>query len=357
MLIKILNESKKNAEILVYDIIGSYEMNGKKINQMINDINSETILVRINSVGGGVFQGMSIYNSLVMSGKKIICRVEGIAASIASIIAMAGDEVEICSNAFLMIHNPHSSIYAGESEELRKVADVLDKITETLIDIYEQKTGLDRNKIREMMDKTTYLDAKESITLKFADKKVGKSKLKVKIAAELLPEDIPEDILKAINNEQITNQEPGPNNDLDTTGGSMTLAELLAAMGASDPEAAMKGYHALKAENTRLVSEKAELAGTITTLENNIAEQTGKLEAQEKLRKDSIITNAITARQIDPKDKDFAVNLMNQSEELFNAWFEKEKEKHKNDTLLNPLDVNNNSDDADTNPYEFDTKK
>jgi len=377
MLIKILNESKKKAEILVYDAIGGFEMNGKKMNQLINSLESDTLLVRINSGGGSVFEGLSIYNTLAMSDKHVVCRVEGIAASIASIIALAGDEVEICENAYMMIHNPSGAVYGGEAEQLRKIADVLDKITETLIDVYEEKTGLDRKKIRTMMDKTTYLDAKESIELKFVDRKVKKSKLKVKIAAELLPEDIPEDVLKAINGEretgdviretddetqsnQITNNESSLDEELElsapreTTGGSMKLEELLAALGAGDPEAAIKGYNSLKTENTRLTAEIAEQKGNITNLEATIKEQTEKLESQEKSRKESIIANAITARQIDPKDKEFAENLMNQSEELFNAWFEKEKAKHKDDALLNPLNVRTDNEGAESNPYEFD---
>jgi len=217
------------------------------------------------------------------------------------------------------------------------------------------------------MDKTTYLDAKESIELKFVDRKVKKSKLKVKIAAELLPEDIPEDVLKAINGERETgdvrreteheNPTETTNQDQDghgTTGGSMKLEELLAALGASDPEAAIKGYNSLKTENTRLTAEIAEQKGNITNLEATIKEQTEKLESQEKSRKESIIANAITARQIDPKDKEFAENLMNQSEELFNAWFEKEKAKHKDDALLNPLNVRTDNEGAESNPYEFD---
>jgi ATP-dependent Clp endopeptidase proteolytic subunit ClpP len=365
MLIKILNESKNKAEILIYDGIG-YELNGKKINQLISEIKSDEILVRINSGGGSVFEGFSIYNSLAMCGKKVITRVEGIAASISSVIALAGEEVQMCENAYLMIHNP-SSCVCGDAELIRKIADVLDRITDTLVDIYEEKTGLDRDKIQEMMDKTTYMDCREAIELKFADRKVKKSKLKVKIAAELLPEDIPEDVLRAINGERETgdvrreteheNPTETTNQDQDghgTTGGSMKLEELLAALGAGDPEAAIKGYNSLKTENTRLTAEIAEQKGNITNLEATIKEQTEKLESQEKSRKESIIANAITARQIDPKDKEFAENLMNQSEELFNAWFEKEKAKHKDDALLNPLNVRTDNEGAESNPYEFD---
>lgn len=359
MLIKIVNQSKKKSEVLVYDVIGGYEMNGKKINQLLNEIKSDEILVRINSVGGSVFQGFSIYNTLANSDKHVICRVEGIAASIASIIALAGDEVEICDNAYMMIHNPSAGVYGGEAEHLRKIADTLDKITETLIDIYEEKTGLDRDKIRSMMDNTTYLDSKESVNLKFADKKIGKSKLKVKIAAELLPEDIPDDILQAINGEQLDNQQvtarDDDNGDVGTpaNGGSMTLAELMAALGVKDPEAALKMATKLREDNSRLMTENSELTGEIKTLKAEVSDLTGKIEDQEKQRKESVIDNAIAQRQIDPKDKDFAVNLMNQSEDLFNTWFDNEKAKHQDDTLLNPLDVNNGGEGSGANPYEF----
>jgi len=137
-------------------------------------------LVRINSPGGMVFQGIAIY-SMLARRSDLTVRVEGLAASIASVIMLAGQRVEIERGAMVMIHNPWN-VVMGESSDLRKSADVLDKIKESIIDIYEAKTGQPRDVLAEMMDEETWMTADEAVEWGFADAVVS--------AGDTEPEDL-----------------------------------------------------------------------------------------------------------------------------------------------------------------------
>lgn len=136
---------------------------------------NEGITVKINSCGGLVFHGWAIYNALVAAksrGCKITVRIEGLAASIASIIAMAGDVIIICQAAMLMIHKPTiDPFWYGpmDSEDLKREALALDQIQAVLNSIYVARTGLDTETIDVMINAETYITPAEAITLKFAD--------------------------------------------------------------------------------------------------------------------------------------------------------------------------------------------
>lgn len=129
----------------------------------------KTINLHINSPGGSVFEGIAIYNMLKQHKAHINTYVDGIAASIASIIAMAGDTIFMPSNSMLMIHNP-STVAMGHSDELRKVADQLDKITNSIIDIYLDKANkLDKDNLIKMLDDETWISAEEAVNYGLAD--------------------------------------------------------------------------------------------------------------------------------------------------------------------------------------------
>lgn len=126
--------------------------------------------LHINSPGGSVFQGIAIYNMLQESKAKVNVYVDGVAASIASVIAMAGDSIFMPSNSMMMIHNPYT--YAvGNANELRKTADFLDKLTDASKQAYLDKAGnkLTSDKIQQIMDDETWLSAQEAVDLGLAD--------------------------------------------------------------------------------------------------------------------------------------------------------------------------------------------
>ena len=159
-------------DLMLYGVIGDYfdELNAQKIVNHIKSMSGH-IVVSINSPGGDVFDGIAIMNALKdysKSGKgKIKVVVDSLAASIASVIAMAGDEVVVSEGGFLMIHNPWT-IAMGDAEEFRHTAKVLDQITETLTDIYARKTGKPAEEIKAMMDAETWISGKEAVEMGFA---------------------------------------------------------------------------------------------------------------------------------------------------------------------------------------------
>ncbi|MBQ9423749.1 MAG: Clp protease ClpP [Pyramidobacter sp.] len=128
------------------------------------------ISVRINSPGGDVFAAQAIYSLLKTHSAAVTVHVDGLAASAASLIAMAGDRIEMPSNAMMMIHNPSAGVY-GQSAELRKQADVLDKVRDSMIGAY-QRSGKTRDEIVALLDAETWFTGDEAVAAGFADSAV-----------------------------------------------------------------------------------------------------------------------------------------------------------------------------------------
>ena len=126
------------------------------------------IEVWINSVGGDVMAATQIYNMLKSYKGKVTVKIDSLAASAASVIAMAGDEVLMSPLSLLMIHNP-LTIAAGDVSDMQKAIEMLDEVKESIINAYELKSGLSRAKISHMMDCETWLSAKKAVELGFAD--------------------------------------------------------------------------------------------------------------------------------------------------------------------------------------------
>jgi len=133
------------------------------------DAENGDITVIINSVGGDVFASGQIYNMLRDYDGKVTVKIDSIAASAASIIAMAGDEVLMSPISLLMIHNP-LTVAIGDTEEMKKAISMLDEIKEAIVNAYVAKSGLSRKKISEMMSAETWINAKKAVELGFADK-------------------------------------------------------------------------------------------------------------------------------------------------------------------------------------------
>jgi len=126
------------------------------------------ITVWIDSYGGSVFAAAGIYNALKEHKGAVTVKIDGKAMSAASVIAMAGDQILMSPVAVMMIHNPLTEVY-GYASDLRKTADVLDEIKETIVNAYQLKTGRSRNKISSLMDDETYMSAKTAVKEGFAD--------------------------------------------------------------------------------------------------------------------------------------------------------------------------------------------
>ncbi len=166
--------SKNQAELYIYGEITSYKWGIADVtaNDFKNDLDNlgdiNTLNLYINSPGGSVFEAQAIYTILKRHKASINVYIDGVAASAASIIAMAGDKVIMPKNAMIMIHNAWMYT-AGNSSELRKIADDLDKTNQSMLEVYKNKTGLDEEKLKEMMDAETWLTASEAYELGFAE--------------------------------------------------------------------------------------------------------------------------------------------------------------------------------------------
>jgi ATP-dependent protease ClpP protease subunit len=160
-------------EVLVYDVIGS-SMWDEGVTaaglaaQMKAAGKYGSISVRINSPGGSAFEGLAIANLLRAQGKPVNVEVDGVAASAASIIAMAGDRVSMGLGAMMMVHNARTMAY-GQASDFREVADTLDKVSDSILDTYAARTKMDRAELAAMMDAETWLSAEDCISNGFAD--------------------------------------------------------------------------------------------------------------------------------------------------------------------------------------------
>lgn len=132
------------------------------------------ITVRINSGGGDVFDGIAIYNLLDQYDGNVTVKIDALAASAASVIAMAGDSIEMADNALMMIHDPWT-ISLGDSADMRKTADLLDKIRDSIVTTYQAKSSLSTEDISAMMNDETWFSANEAISNGFATSVGGES--------------------------------------------------------------------------------------------------------------------------------------------------------------------------------------
>lgn len=171
--IKFINRSAKSGEIWLYDTVGGGFFGGMSSKQFADELKGlgsvDTINLRKNSPGGNVFEGVAIYNQLKRHPANIVVDIDGLAASIASVIAMAGDEIRIADNAMVMIHEP-SGVSMGDSNEMRKTADLLDQIKTTIVDTYGKRSKSSVIDIAQWMSDETWFTAEDAVKNGFADK-------------------------------------------------------------------------------------------------------------------------------------------------------------------------------------------
>jgi ATP-dependent protease ClpP protease subunit len=157
-----------SADIYVYDEIGYWGVTAQDFVTALNAVTASSINLHINSPGGEVFDGVAIYNALEQHPATVTSYVDGIAASAASFIAMAGDTVVMARNATMMIHDA-SGMCIGDANTMRQTADLLDKISNTIAGIYAEKTGGDVADWRATMQETAWYNADEAKAAGLAD--------------------------------------------------------------------------------------------------------------------------------------------------------------------------------------------
>ena len=185
---------KKPAVLALDEEIGFWGTQAKDFRAQLDAVEGNELVVEINSVGGDVMAGLGIYNMLrnwAKDGKTVTSRVTGVAASIASIIALAGDKREMPKNTFAMVHQA-STFAVGTADDMRDAADTLDKVDGSLRGIYMDRMGVDEAKAKEIMAKDTWLTADESMDLGFATALIDdiKATAKFDLARAALPDNV-----------------------------------------------------------------------------------------------------------------------------------------------------------------------
>ena len=205
----IQNKAGETADIYIFDEIGTYGVTAQDFISEIKGLKDMPINLRINSLGGDVFDGMAMYNVIKRREAKTTVYIEGIAASIATIIALGADEVIMAENSLFMIHNAWGGT-SGEAKDMRKTAETLDKITSELTDIYVKKTGLSYDALSEMMDEESWLNAQEAFDLGFIDTISDSIKVAAKYDVSkfknITQEEIKNKLSININNKKMTNE-------------------------------------------------------------------------------------------------------------------------------------------------------
>ena len=182
-------DAGKTPVLSIFDDIGAYGVSAKSFLNDLRTVTTDEVDVEINSPGGDVFAGLAIYNGLRASGKKINVKVLGLAASAASLVAMAGDTIEMPENAFMMIHNPWGFAMGG-ADEMRNTADVLDKIGTGLVSTYAKRTGKTDQEITALLDAETWMTAQEAVDAGFATSVTPALAVKASYSEDRLPENV-----------------------------------------------------------------------------------------------------------------------------------------------------------------------
>lgn len=164
-----IRAARKSAEIRIYEEIGAW---GITAQQFANDLDAlgelTTLTVRINSPGGDVFEAIAIHNALQRHPARITVYIDGLCASAATLVALAGDETRMAENGRYMIHEPWT-VSGGDATDLQRSAELLDSIAGQLVAMYAKKTGLEPADIRERMKAETWMTAAEALDAGFID--------------------------------------------------------------------------------------------------------------------------------------------------------------------------------------------
>ncbi len=281
---KIVNKVE-HTDVYIYDEIGFWGTRAsdfvKEIRQIKNDI-----ILHINSPGGQVFDGLAIYNSLKAHTSKVTTKIEGIAASMASIIALAGETIEMAENSMFMIHNPLVNV-TGDSEELRKNAELLDRIKEQIVNIYVSHSNLSADEIGSLMDQETWLTAKEAKEKGFINSIVDNVVVSNNFGHQFEGKQEYQEWIK--NNKREENME-----------------ELFEVLGVKDKAEAVVKIDSLTTEVTALRTKNQRLETEVKDLR--------------KINIEAKINQAISEGKITPAQKDFATTLINKDEALFDEF-------------------------------------
>lgn len=314
-------ESTKVVDVYIFDEIGSFGMNAQSFIEEIKEYKNSDINLHINCVGGDVFDGMAIYNILKKRTAKTTVYIEGIAASMGSVIALAADRVVMAENSLFMIHNAWGGAM-GEAKEMKKTAALLDKISGEIADIYVKKTNLPLDRVKEMMDEETWLNADEALELGFIDS-ISDA---IKMAAKY-------DVSKFKN---ITNEEIKNKLSINLKSKTMTedlknwfnekVEDIIARVKSDDSDSISNGTTGVEvtiADEAEILNKFSDLEGVATKLNGSIADLEGEKETlTEEVQRLTALLSKANARGTEiSTDGDPAVVVENKVEDSNSAFW------------------------------------
>ncbi len=196
------NSISPKGELLLYGVIGDWwdGMDALSIVRELEQLSGPEIIVRIQSPGGNVTEGLAMYNRLKQSPKKVIVYIDGVAASMGAGIAMAGDEVHIPTNALMMLHKPALDNVGGNENDLRDAADALAKIEQSYVQIHADKTGKTNEEIKALIadGKNHFFVGQEAVDYGLADFVIGGVQLNATACMKFSGMDIPQKITASL---------------------------------------------------------------------------------------------------------------------------------------------------------------
>ena len=164
--------SADEAEVMIYDEIGAFGVSAKQFVTDLKAIAAGRIHLRLNTPGGEVFDGTAIFNALKEHPAKVTVTIDGLAASAGSLIAMAGDEIRIARNAYMMVHRAWGGVF-GNAVDMRKYADILEKMDGNIVAAYAERSGRPEKEWKEIVDAETWFTAEEAVAAGLADSITG----------------------------------------------------------------------------------------------------------------------------------------------------------------------------------------
>jgi len=287
-----VNKKDETAEISIFNEIGGWGLAVADFKRDFDAIKtSKKIKLLLNSAGGNVFDGMAIYNLLAAFKSKISVEVLGIAASIASVIALAGHELTMGEGSYFMIHNP-TGLCIGTAEDMRKVAEILEKIAGQIANVYTNNSNLDKDDVLQKMSEETWFTAEEAMEAGFADNVIengGKAKMSFdidKYSYKHVPEEIRERAAEFKAQQtafEIENDSVSEGGEFEEAGGEelKTLTAILVALSALSDEERAKATD----EDKKKVAEIFgfdELEKKIAELEASMKDHQQKVALQEE---------------------------------------------------------------------------
>lgn len=353
------------AKIYLYGDISTYDENIQDFVTKFSQIQAPEIHVHINSLGGDVFTGIAIYSTLIQSDKKIMTFIDGVAASIASVIALGGEKVFMVRNGSFMIHKISGLSY-GNAKDHQKTAELLEQLEAQIIDIYNQKTGISSEELKNMLDQETWLNAEQAMEKGFVDEIVAAMKITAPDQPENLKLKHPERLTEFFNSIQKPSKKEknmeeilkllGISNEADAP---IKIKSLIA--GVAENEALKTKLAAFEQKEITGLVNDAVTSGKITEAQRDWAfnlavnhrEQfdaflktsVKTVEKYSQTEAEDLVNNAITEKKLFPAQKDWAVNLACENKSSFDNFISTAKPFNL-DTLQNLGDPDNTGEPA-----------